>query len=200
MKWMGLAAAGVVAALAAQIYLRAERTEPLPVFATVPPFVLVESAGEPLTLDDLRGHVWIADFIFTTCPSFCPRLTRQMAGLQKAFADVTAVTLVSFTVDPNTDDPRRLSEYATTHGADRTSWKFLTGERAEIYELIRDGFQLAVSERTAEEALDGEGPIAHSDRFVLVDREGRIRGYYRGTDDESVERLRVDAIRLAAER
>lgn len=198
MKWMGLAAVSVVLLLMAQLLLRADRSEPLPVLGSLPAFELVERAGDAIGLDDLRGQVWVADFIFTTCPSFCPRLTRQMASLQADFADVEGIRLVSFSVDPDTDDPARLRAYADTYGADPARWKFVTGRRDAVYALVRDGFRLAVSERTAEEALDGEGPIAHSDRFVLVDHAGRIRGYYRGTDDESVAALRRDARRLVA--
>jgi len=196
MKWMIGAAIGACVLMAGGLWLRSQPPA-LPILATLPEFTLVDSHEQPISLDDLRGQVWIADFIFTTCPSFCPRLSRQMASLQKRFDGAAEVLLVSFTVDPGTDDPARLREYARSHGADPTRWRFITGERRPLYELIRSGFLLAVSERTAEEALDGDGPIAHSDRFVLVDREGRIRGYYRGTDDDSVEELFRDAARLA---
>lgn len=197
-KWMLVVAAGVVAVLLARALLQAPAKAELPVLGALPAFELIESADVPITRDDLLGQVWVADFIFTTCPSFCPRLTRQMATLQQHFEGTSGIALVSFSVDPETDDPQRLRDYAATHGADRARWRFVTGERGAVYSLIRDGFRLAVAERTEEEARDGEGPILHSDRFVLVDRQGRIRGYYHGTDDESVAQLGRDAVALAA--
>jgi len=196
-KGMALVGAGVFVALVAYGLLRPERVEPLPVLGVVPDFQLIDSRDRPFRLADLRGQVWVADFIFTTCPSFCPRLTRQMAGLQATTRDMADVALVSFSVDPENDRPDKLRAYATTHGLDTQRWHFATGERAAMYELIRDGFRLAVNERTEEEARDGEGIILHSDRFVLVDRRSRIRGYYHGTDDDSVAQLARDLRELA---
>jgi protein SCO1/2 len=168
---------------------------PLPVLGAVPPFALIERAGIPLAAHDLEGHVWVADFIFTRCPDFCPALTVRMKGLQERFATPDdAIRLVSITVDPEHDTPPVLRDYATRHGA-RPGWLFLTGPRDEIANLLRDGFRVAY-------ASDGppESPITHSDRFVLVDRQLRIRGYYHGTDEHDLERLARDAAALRAER
>ena len=161
----------------------------------MPPFRLTERAGTPLTQDDLRGKVWIADFIFTRCPDVCPVLTTRMRGLQQTLESGRAdVTLVSFTVDPGHDTPEALRAYATAHGA-APGWLFVTGDRDVVAGLLKDGFHVAFAD-------DGPptGPITHSDRFVLVDETLRIRGYYHGDDPEDLARLADDAKRLAPTR
>jgi protein SCO1/2 len=167
------------------------RPAPLPVLGTLPEFALVERAGTAVGSRDLAGGVWIADFVFTRCPDFCPALTARMAGLQKALPrDGEPVRLVSFSVDPAYDTPEVLRAYAARAGADPT-WLFLTGAREAVAGLLRDGFKVAWA--------DGgppTSPITHSDRFVLVDRALRIRGYYHGTDAADVARLARDAVRL----
>jgi protein SCO1/2 len=185
-----LAAAGllVVAGVAAWLTLRPRA---LPVLGVIPPFSLTERAGTPLTADDLAGHVWVADFIFTRCPDFCPALTARMAGMQKALPPGRdPIRLVSFSVDPVHDTPEVLRDYAARAGAGE-SWRFATGPRDTIAGLLRDGFKLAFAD-------DGPpaSPITHSDRFVLVDRQLRIRGYYHGTDAADLARLARDAAAL----
>ena len=170
------------------------RAPALPVLGDVPPFRLVDRAGAPFTQDDLRGGVWIADFIFTRCPDVCPVLTTRMRALEQTLAERHArVTLVSFSVDPGYDTPEVLRAYATAHGAG-PDWRFVTGQRDGIAALLKDGFHVAFAD-------DGppSGPITHSDRFVLVDRKLRIRGYYHGNDPDDVARLVDDATRLAAD-
>jgi protein SCO1/2 len=166
----------------------------LPDLGTVPPFSLTERSGRPFGSNDLRGHVWVADFIFTRCPDFCPALTTRMGDVQRQVAaDDDPVRLVSFTVDPDHDTPAVLSDYAKRAGAG-PSWLFVTGPREALAALFRNGFKVAWAD---------DGPagnqITHSDRFVLVDRDLRIRGYYHGTDPEDVARLVRDARALRAE-
>ena len=185
-----LAGTVVVAALGGWFVLRG-RPGPLPILGTVPDFSLAERGGSAVRAADLAGHVWIADFIFTRCPDFCPALTARMAGLQKVVpAGGDPVRLVSFSVDPAHDTPEVLREYASRAGAD-AGWLFLTGPRDALATLLRDGFKVAY-------AADGPptSPITHSDRFVLVDRELRIRGYYHGTDPADIARLARDATAL----
>ncbi len=158
----------------------------------VPSFALTERSGTPLSAADLAGGVWIADFVFTRCPDFCPALTARMAGLQKAVAPAAhPVRLVSFSVDPAHDTPEVLRDYARRAGA-RDGWLFVTGPREAVASLLREGFKVAWAD-------DGPptSPITHSDRFVLVDRELRIRGYYHGTEPDDVARLARDAIALS---
>jgi protein SCO1/2 len=167
----------------------------LPDLGRVPPFTLVERAGTPLTAEMLAGHVWVADFVYTRCPQFCPALTAEMARLQPRLATGDdPVRLVSFSVDPTHDTPAVLRSYADQAGAG-AAWLFVTGPRDAMAALLRDGFHVA----WADGGPPGD-PITHSDRFVLVDRRLRIRGYYHGTVREDVERLARDARALQRER
>jgi protein SCO1/2 len=200
MKWMTLVAAAVAAGLVLVLLGRLGTEDELPVLGEVTDFRLVQSSGEPIGRADLLGQVWVANFIFTSCPSFCPRLSEQMASVQRRLDGVDAIRLVSFSVDPGTDTPQVLREYGERWGAVPGRWLFVTGERRSMYELVRDGFKLAVEERSPEEAADGQGIILHSDRFVLVDSLGRIRGYFAGTDDGSVAELVAATLQLARER
>jgi cytochrome oxidase Cu insertion factor (SCO1/SenC/PrrC family) len=180
-------AAGILAVAGVAAWL-AFRSRTLPVLGVVPPFALTERAGTPFTADRLAGRVWIADFVFTRCPDFCPALTARMAGLQKTLPPGRdAVLLVSFSVDPSHDSPEVLRDYAARAGAG-DGWLFVTGARDAMATLLRDGFRVAFAD-------DGPAasPITHSDRLVLVDRQLRIRGYYHGTDPADVARLVRDA-------
>jgi len=166
----------------------------LPVLGDLPHFSLTDRTGELVDSEQLRGKVWIADFIFTSCPDFCPALTGRMAQLQKRLpVDADPVRLVSFSVDPVRDTPAILTAYAARAGA-RPEWLFLTGPRDALASLLRDGFRVAYAD-------DGPAtsPITHSDRFVLVDRGLRLRGYYHGNDPQDVDRLAVDAEALRRE-
>lgn len=200
MKWMTLVAGVVAAGLVFVVLGRLGRGDELPDFGEVADFRLIDSDGAPVARADLLGQVWVANFIFTSCPSFCPRLSGQMALVQRRLDSVDGIRLVSFSVDPVTDTPQVLREYGERWGAVPGRWLFVTGERREMYEMVRDGFKLAVEERSPEEAADGQGIILHSDRFVLVDSRGRIRGYYTGTDDDSVTELVAATLQLARER
>lgn len=169
----------------------------LPQLGTVPDFRLIERSGRVVTRSDLAGRPWVADFIFTRCGSICPALSGQMARLQHALEEqATEATLVSFTVDPAHDTPPVLSEYAERFRASSGGWLFLTGERKQLHELIGQGFRLAIAERSPAEAGDSGDLITHSDRFVLVDAELRIRGYYRGTEPDTIPQLLRDLARL----
>ena len=199
--WGGLVAVLLVV-VGAGILSVARKSAPaaLPVLGSLPDFRLQERNGGTVGLDDLQGSVWIADFIFTRCSGTCPLLSAQMARLHEKLGIGTepGLRLVSFTVDPAHDDVAVLRKYADEHHASAQGWLFLTGERPALYDLIKDGFRLSVAEREGADA-DPNEMITHSDRFVLVDREGRIRGYYHGTDEEGVARLREDVARLRRE-
>jgi len=202
--WIALAATLVIVVAVALWKLRfgPGSAAGLPVYGDVPPFALVERDGRAVTSASLTGQVWIADFIFTRCGGMCPGLTTTMAALMRRLArdgggDVRAVTI---TVDPAHDDPAALSRYAERYGADPARWLFLTGEHDAIERLVRDGFQLSIAELPPGEREGSPEPITHSYRFVLVDRYLRIRGYYHGTDPESVAQLETDVARLAQAR
>jgi protein SCO1/2 len=204
LRVVGIVVGGVLVTAATWSAFRhgVARTGPgLPVLGKVPPFTLVASNGTPLSQANLEGGMWVADFIFTNCPSICPRLSAQMAKLRKVLPQegADAVRLVSFSVDPANDTPDVLRGYADRFHADADSWLFVTGNRETLHALIAQGFHLAVAERAEDQNLDGEGLITHSDRFVLVDRNLQIRGYYHGTDDDAIEQLSRDVRALTRE-
>lgn len=163
-------------------------------YGQVPEFALVSQTGDSLRLTALRGHVWIANFIFTTCGSICPMMSAQFERLERRLAP--GVRLVSFSVDPERDTPAKLAEYGQRYGATPDRWLFLTGNKPQMRRLIMEGFHLGVEEATPEEIAQGAETILHSTRFVLVDAAAHIRGYYDGADDAAVEQLRHDAGRL----
>jgi protein SCO1/2 len=166
----------------------------LPRLFTLPEFSLVERSGRPATLAALRGQPWIADFIFTRCAGVCPAMTARMAALRKRLAGMP-VRFVTFSVDPGNDTPEVLSRYAAAAGAD-ADWWFVTGPMRDLHSLSTEGFKLAAMEN-APGAETGDGPFLHSSKFVLVDAEGAIRGYYDSEDAAALVTLEADARRLA---
>lgn len=165
----------------------------LNVYGAVPDFALVERSSKTVHLADLRGAVWIADFIYTTCQDTCPLQSAELAKLQKKWHDKAELRFVSFSVDPEQDTPAVLAEYAARFNADESRWLFLTGDKEQLMRLVREGFRLSAAPAPD---FATSGVILHSPRFVLVDREARIRGYYDSRDSEALERLRSDAISL----
>lgn len=161
----------------------------LPSLGTVPPFRLTSSDGESFDSQELRGKVWVADFIFTTCHGPCPRMTSQMHRIQEATKDFDDVRLVSFTVDPQHDSPAVLAAYAKTFQADASRWFFLTGEAQALNKVSYDSFHLS----------SVGGPVEHSTRFALVDRRGQIRGYYDLNIPDTLSELISDVGKLRKE-
>ena len=161
-------------------------------YHNIPSFSLIDQNGEVFTRDSLEGKIYVANFIFTTCPSICPDMTHKMVRLQWKLDDPAYedVMLVSHTVDPEHDTVAVLKEYARTHEADEDRWVFLTGDKEDIYRLGSEGYYLAASEDVL-----APGGFLHSEKFVLVDKQNHIRGFYNGTDLEEVDRL-FDEIRM----
>jgi protein SCO1 len=195
--------------------------EALGEYGQVPDFALTERSGRQVTRADLLGKVGIVDFFYTECPDTCPLQTANMARLQDDFAQEPDVRLVSISVDPEHDTPEVLAEYAARFGADPDRWLFLTGSKGAIYRLATEGFHLGVvdhGEHTRRETSDrltwlgrasawahpvpnaDRQPVLHSSRFVLVDRQAQIRGYYHGTDWESLDRLQPNVKIVLRER
>lgn len=199
---LALILAGITAAGAGLLIVRWRAAhQPLPVLGAVSDFALTERSGRTVTRADLAGYVWVADFVFTRCPGPCPLMTAQLVQLQRSLAAPSLVRLVSFTVDPEYDTPPVLSAYADRFGAARERWWFLTGPKQTIYTLATQGFHLGVQENPPENRLPGEGPIFHSTRYVLVDAQGRIRGYYNSEDSDHVlSRLLRDVAILLREK
>jgi protein SCO1 len=178
------------------VLLVAACSKPAPelrVYGTLPAFRLTSDEGKPFGSEELRGRVWVADFIFTRCPTVCPLVTQHFAQVQE---DTKALdlTLVSFSVDPANDTPPVLAAYAKTHGAIPGRWLYLTGEYAPMRSTVNDSFKVGM-----DPSPDGDpANLLHGTHFVLVDRELRIRGYYRSDDAEARAALVRDAGRLLA--
>ena len=173
-----------------QLEVNALRQRTVSSYGNVPEFTLVNQDGKNFGSADLRGKIWIADFVYTTCPGPCPMISSRMSELQKPF-EKTDVHLVSFSVDPAKDTPAVLRTYAERLQAEPGRWDFLTGPQSTIYNLSRNGFKLAVSEE--------KGVPIHSTRMILVDRHGAIRGYYDAVEPDAVTKLVADTTHLLRE-
>ena len=169
------------------------RQRSISAYGTVPGFQLTNQNGQPFGSAQLSGKIWIADFIYTTCPGPCPMISSRMSELQKPLQK-TDVHLVSFSVNPEKDTPEVLRGYADKLQAEPGRWDFLTGAKPAIYKLSHDGFKLAVSDGS-----DAQGIPVHSTRMVLVDRHGQIRGYYDATEPEAITKLLADTNHLLRE-
>ena len=172
----------------------AKPLEGLQRYGSVPQFSLIERSGKTTTLADLRGTIWIADFIYTTCQDTCPMQTAEMAQLQEQWKDRAGLKLVSFSVDPEKDTTEVLSRYANRYKADSQRWLFLTGPKEEISRLVQEGFRLSAVALSSDGKKDSL--IMHSPRFVLIDKQAEIRGYYDSRDQQALERLKKDVATL----
>jgi protein SCO1 len=161
-------------------------------------FQFQERSGNVVTQTDLEDRVWVASFIFTRCPLSCPRISTVMKGLQERLLR-TNVLLVSISVDPKHDTPAVLTEYADRFGALPDRWLFLTGPKESTYELVHNGFKLALAETTAAVTALGAESFSHSDRLALVYR-GRVVGLFESSDPTSLDELVARASRLAQPR
>ena len=189
----------IAAALACAIWLLllgCGPTDGVPSYTAVPDFTLTDSSGEDFGSADLRGKIWVADFIFASCTAMCPMLSTEMARVRDKLADEPLfedLRFVSISVDPANDTPEVLAEYAGRWDADPANWRFLTGDRDAIWDLSKEGFRLAVGEAPK----GSKEPLFHSDRFVLVDGDGNIRGYYEALDPAGREKLLADVRSVA---
>jgi len=160
----------------------------------LPDFSLLERSGKRITLADLHGKIWIADFIYTQCTDTCSWQTADMAKLQERWMNENELRLVSISLDPVHDTPKILTRFAARFHANGQRWLFLTGNKKQIDRLVEDGFELPAS---AVEGRPGTAPtIIHSPRFILIDRDGQIRGSYDSRDRQSMQRLNTDVTNL----
>ncbi len=160
-------------------------------FHTVPDFQLTNQTGQTVTGSSLKGKVFVADFFFTRCPGICKKMSSQLTRVQERFLNNPAVQIVSFSVDPTNDSVPALREYADRYDIKTEKWQLLTGEKAQIYKLAKYGYFVTAKENdpTAESLED---QFVHTDKFVLIDKGGQIRGYYNGTDRKDVDRLMTE--------
>ena len=191
----------------------------LPVYSQLPHFELIDASGRAFAREHLHGKVWVADFIYTRCEDTCPLQTSEMSRLQQAFAAHADFRQVSITTDPAHDKGAVLSAYARKFAADTERWFFLTGKEKDIKDLVLKGFRLSYATKQTALPRDSIGGrvfrlllpsahahhpghqerestpgilISHSSRFVLIDRNFTIRGYYHSNDADSLKKLRKD--------
>ena len=184
-----LAMVGIVVAKVMSTVQQQSSMDAKELFA-VPDIQLTDQDGKTFSTDQLRGHPWIADFIFTSCAGSCPIMTHQMTELQKKTP--AEVDLVSFSVDPEHDTPAILRAYGEGNHADFGRWHFLTGSKKDMSDAA---YAMKISVHPA----DKNFALSHSDRFLLVNQTGHVVGIYDGTDNQDVSRLAADATKLAAE-
>jgi protein SCO1 len=164
----------------------------LQTYRPAPPFSLIDQNGAPVTTDTLRGKICIADFFFTSCAGPCPLMTQRMADLQKQMPDPD-VRFLSFTIDPKTDTPPVLKQYATKYSDDQSRWHFLTGaDQSAMMKLANDML-------IAAQPAQGDAPIVHSQKFILIDRQGQIRRFYDSNIPDDLNQLPQDVSRLKGE-
>jgi protein SCO1/2 len=167
--------------------LMAQEIQHIRKYHTIDDFSLTNQNGKTITQADYAGKIYIADFFFTTCPTICPIMTKNMAAIQAKIIDDPEVLLLSHSVTPQRDSVAQLKKYALEKGVIDAKWNLVTGPKKDIYELARKSY-LAVK-------TDGDGgpfDMIHTENFILVDKEKRIRGYYDGTKEEDIDKLLED--------
>ncbi len=165
---------------------------------TIQEFSFTDQNGKQFGSKDLKGKIYVAEYFFTTCGTICPRMNAEMQRVQQAYKGNDQFKILSFTVDPETDSVAQMKLYADGHGADPKQWHFLTGEKTDLYKLARRSFFVL---KPAEAANQGDvgSDFIHTNYFVLVDTQKRIRGYYDGTDSQEVDKLIGDIGKLLEE-
>lgn len=153
----------------------------------IPDFTLINQNGDTVTQADYEDKIYVADFFYTTCPTFCKELTASLKHIQEATKDDDEIRLISHTVTPEIDSVDRLKEYALDHGVNDEKWNLVTGPKKEIYELARKAYCVV-----QEDGDGGEYDMIHTENFALIDKKKRIRGFYDGTDPKEVKQLLKD--------
>jgi protein SCO1/2 len=164
-------------------FMSAAQGHTLPVISQVPAFTLTNQFVQPVTLENLKGRVWVADIIFTRCAGPCPVMTRRLRELQDALPVAGNTRLVTLTTDADFDTSAVLAKYAEKFGADAQRWSFLTGDKVVVANLAIDGLKLTAIEKPAAERTDPADLFVHSTIFVVVDKQGRLRGSFQTQGD-----------------
>ncbi|MPR32183.1 SCO family protein [Salmonirosea aquatica] len=164
------------------------------VYNTIPDFAFINQKGDTVTQKDVAGKIYITDFFFTSCPTICPVMKRQMIKVYDKIKGNPDVMILSHSIDPEHDTPAVLNQYAQDLGVEGTQWEFLTGPKEKIYDIGQGSYLV-----TAKEDGTAEGGYIHSGAFVLIDKDRRVRGMYDGTTDEGAKKLMNDIDVLLAE-
>jgi len=164
-------------------------------YHTIGDFKLINQYGDTVTRETVKNKIYIANFFFATCKSICPEMSTNLTDVQKAFANDDSVLILSHSVNPLHDTVEVLVNYARTYGAEKNKWHFLTGSKKEIYALAKDSYIV--------NALEDDGSpegFLHSELFLLIDTQGRMRGMYDGTNKAEVQKLIEDIRTLKKEK
>jgi protein SCO1 len=161
------------------------------VFHTIPDWKLIDENGATFSGSSLKEKIYVADFFFTRCGSICPKMSSQLTRVQDVFSKEDEVQFASFSVDPTHDTPEMLREYAKKYDAKAGKWHFFTGTKTQIYPLAVKGYYIPVADASEYDKAvkTPDETFIHSEKLILVDKEGHIRGFYDGTDKKDVDRL-----------
>ena len=157
------------------------------VYQTIPPIKFINQYGDSISDKNLAGKIYVADFFFTSCPSICPIMQRNMLNVYNAFKSNNDVKILSYTIDPKYDSVPVLKKYADKLGVTGNSWWFLQGKKDDTYRIAEKNYLVAVSKDTTV-----AGGYVHQGYFVLIDKEKRVRGSYDGTNQQQVAQLIAD--------
>ncbi len=157
-------------------------------------FNLIDQEGKIVTEENFKDKIYITDFFFVTCPTICPKMATQMNRVYDEFIDNSDVLFLSHTVMPEKDSVPVLNEYAKELHVNNVKWKFVTGDKKEIYNLARKTYFAAITEGDG-----GVDDFIHTENFILVDKEKRLRGFYDGTSEKDINRLITDIYTLLSE-
>ncbi|WP_439584140.1 SCO family protein [Dyadobacter bucti] len=164
------------------------------IYNVIPPFTFVNQDSDTVTEKIVEGKIYVSDFFFTSCPTICPVMKRQMLKVFKEIKANPDVMIISHTIDPEHDTPQVLHKYAEDLGVEGKQWQFVTGPKEKIYEIGQKNYM-----STAKEDKSAEGGYIHSGAFILVDKEKHVRGMYDGTTDEGTQKLLKDITTLLEE-
>lgn len=164
------------------------------IYHTVNDFAFTNQYGETITIATVKNKIYVADFFFATCQSICPEMSKNLASVQKEFENDNSFLILSHSVNPKHDSVEVLNDYGKVYGAKKNKWHFLTGNKKQIYDLAKNSYLVNAFEDDGSE----EG-FLHSELFLLVDKQGRIRGMYDGTDNASITKLIADIKLLKTE-
>ncbi len=164
------------------------------VYHTIPDFSFINQDSQVITNKTFENQLYVVDFFFTSCPTICPKVTRQMLRIYEKYKNVSGISLLAHSIDPKRDTVSKLKDYANKIGVSAPKWHFITGDKEKIYEIADDYFSVAI------EDSDSPGGFDHSGRLILVDKKRHIRSFCDGTDPASVDKFMLDIDRLLKEK
>ena len=203
-EWAVWAAIGLTILVVAAVFVRSQLDQRLLVdlrpISSLPEFTLTNQDGRSFALADMRGSIWVADIVFTRCAAVCPTMTRNMSELQTVLSPKDPVRLLTLTTDPGWDRPEVMKRWGERFKANFDRWTFLSGNKTEIVRLAVDGLKLADVEKKPEERENERDLFIHSELFVLVDKQGRLRGSVESYDPKMKQKVAAAVKQLLREK